>query len=327
LKKISAGLILLLALLVVLCAFSAGCAKKDSKFPEKPIHLIVTFPPGGGNDIIARAYAKAIEKYVSQPVVIDNISGAGGLTGTLEVAKAKPDGYTILLQDASLTGMLVYQDNLPVSLDSFEPICSVYTNPTWILAPSNRNYKTLQDFIDAARKNPGKLSVGVAVSTGSQHLMAEAIKGYLGLDYKTIPYNGGGPLKVALLGNQIDIGIIHSPILLPEVKEGMINVLAAGDSMEGILYDRIKNTPTLKDLKIPFTFTSTRGFLVPKGTPEETKKYLEDLIKKANSDPSIKEFAKTFEWEPTWHDHEAYGNFLKEEFAQYKDVYGKYVKK
>ncbi|MCL5290357.1 MAG: tripartite tricarboxylate transporter substrate binding protein [Firmicutes bacterium] len=314
-------------LLFIVGAVSIGCAKKESNFPQKPIHMIVTFPPGGGNDIIARAFAKAMEKHISQPVVVDNISGAGGLTGTLETVKAKPDGYTILLQDASLTGMMAYQDNLPFSLDNLEPLCSVYTNPTWILTPKDRNYKTLQDFLDAAKKKPGQLSVGVAVSTGSQYLMAEAIKGYLGLDYKIIPYNGGGPLKVALLGNQVDIGIIHSPMMLPEVKEGMINVLAAGSSMQGIHYDKLKNIPTLKDLNIPFTFTSTRGFLVPKGTPPETKKFLEDLIKKASDGATIKEFAKTFEWDPTWQDHEAYGKFLKDELAQYKEIIKKYVKK
>lgn len=317
------SLTVLLLLVLVISCFTVGEAK--SNYPSKPIHVIVTFPPGGGNDVIARAFAKAMEKYISQPVVIDNISGSGGLAGTLEVIKAKPDGYTVLLQDASLNTMLAFQKNLPFGLDDLEPVASVYDCPTWILSHKDRKYHNLNNFIEAAKKNPGKLTVGTAGSTGSQYLMAAAIKGYLNLDYKIVPYSGGGPLKIALMGNHIDIGIIHAPILLPEISDGLLECLAAGTSMQGINYAPARKTATLRDMKMPFTFSSTRGFLVPKRTPVQVRNFLEDLLKKAYNDPSIAEFAKTFGFRPSWRGHREYSKFLKDELAQYKDIIDKYV--
>ena len=138
------SMILLLLLVLVISSFTIG--ETAGNYPNKPIHIIVTFPPGGGNDVIARAFAKAMEKYISQPVVIDNISGSGGLAGTLEVVKAKPDGYTVLLQDASLNTMLAFQKNLPFGLKNLEPVASVYDCPTWILAHKDRKYQDLNDF-------------------------------------------------------------------------------------------------------------------------------------------------------------------------------------
>jgi tripartite-type tricarboxylate transporter receptor subunit TctC len=321
--KFRKSLILVLLIAIVSSFCMIGEAKLD--FPKKPIRLIVTFPPGGGNDVIARAFAKAMERHINQPVVIDNISGSGGLAGTLEVVKAKPDGYTILVQDASLNTMFAFQKDIPFGLKDLLPVASVYECPTWILANKERHYKGLSDFINTAKKNPGKLTVGVAGATGSQYLMAAAIKGYLKLDYKIIPYSGGGPLKVALLGNKVDIGVIHSPILLPEVIGGILDVLAAGSPMKGIYYEPLQTTQTLRELKMPFTFNSTRGFLLPKKTPTEIRDFLEGLLKQAYNDPSMSQFAKTFGFSPTWQDHNAYSKFLKAELVQYKSIIKKYA--
>lgn len=299
---------------------SATPSEKPLDYPKEPIHIMVTFSPGGGNDLIARAMAEAMAKYTTQPIVVDNITGAGGLTGTAEVVNAKPDGYKILIQDASLTGMFVYQQDIPFTLEDLEPIASVYKCPTWVLSPTERGYKTLQDFVDAAKANPGQLTIGTAVTTGSQYLMAEAIIRHFGLDVKIVPYAGGGELKVALLGNQVDMGIIHAPIQLPEVKEGLLTVLVGGSSLEKVGYDAIRNVKTLRDYGMDFDFTSTRGFLVPKGTPAEIKEYLVDLIKKALDDPSIAEFSETFGYGPEFMDSETYSQFLKDEYQTFYNI-------
>lgn len=299
---------------------AGGGEAKALDYPKEPIHIIVTFSPGGGNDLIARAIAKAMENYTDQPVVVDNISGAGGMTGTFEVVSAEPNGYKILIQDASLNGMFVYQKDVPFTMEDLEPIASVYSCPTWVLSPAERNFKTLQDFVDAAKANPGKLTIGTAVTTGSQYLMAEAIIRHFDLDVKIVPYAGGGELKVALLGNQVDIGIIHAPIQLPEVKEGLLNVVVGGGPLDQVKYDPIKGTKTLRDYGMDFDFYSTRGFLVPKGTPKEIKDYLEDLLKKAVADPSVAEFSDTFGYGPEFQDRATYTKFLEDEYKTFYNI-------
>lgn len=293
----------------------------ESDYPKEVIHMVVTFSAGGGNDLIARATAAAMEEVSGGTVVVDNITGAGGMTGTQEVVSAKPDGYTILCQDSSLTSMLVTQKP-EFTLDDLVPVASVYSCPTWVLSNSDRGYQNLQDFVDAAKAKPGELTIGTAVTTGAQYLMGCAIANYFDLDVTIIPYTGGNELKAAILGNQVDIGVVHSPILLPEVKEGMVDVLAAGEPLTGINEVSLKDVKTLADYGMDVSFSSTRGFLVPKDTPEEVVAYLEDLFSKCVEAEAMKEFASTFGFEPSYQNRKEYTGFLQEELQGYQTVFG-----
>lgn len=287
-------------------------------YPKETIHIVVTFGAGGGNDLIARAVAAGMETLVGKSVVVDNITGAGGMTGSFEVVNSNPDGYTILCQDASLTSLFVTQkDEVPFTLDDLTPIGSVYTCPTWALSNSEKGYETLQDFVDAAKANPGTLTIGTAVTTGAQYLMACAIVDYFDLDVTIIPYEGGGELKTAVLGGHVDMGIIHSPILLPEVKEGMVNVLVAGDSLDGIGEESLRSVKTLKDYGLDTTFSSTRGFFVPNGTPAEVVSYLEQVLADVLETEAMKEFATTFGYQPAYQNAADYKAFLENELKNF----------
>ena len=294
--------------------------EEKQDYPKEVIHIVVTFSAGGGNDLIARAVASAMEEAIGATVIVDNITGAGGLTGTQEAASAKPDGYTILCQDSSLTSMLVTQKP-DITMDDLIPVASVYSCPTWVLSHTDRGYHTLQDFVDAAKDNPGQLTIGTAVTTGSQYLMGCAIAEFFDLDVTIIPYTGGNELKAAILGNQIDIGIVHSPILLPEVKDGMVQVLAAGDSLEDINEDSLKGVPTLAGYGMEETFSSTRGFFVPKDTPAEIVDYLGRLFRDCLETEAMKEFSATFGFEPGYQNQEEYRAFLQDELEGYQAVF------
>lgn len=291
-------------------------------YPKDTVHIVVTFSAGGGNDVIARAVASGMESIIGQSVVVDNITGGGGMTGSFEVVNSDPDGLQILCQDASLTSSLVTQGSeAPFSLDDLIPVSAVYTCPTWALSHSDNGYETLQDFVDDAKANPGTLTIGTAVTGGCQYLMACAIVNYFDLDVTIIPYEGGNELKAAVLGNHVDMGIIHSPILLPEVQNGDIKVLVAGDDLSGIGEESLRDVKTLADYGMDTTFSSTRGFLVPKDTPAEIVSYLESAFEQALDTDVVKEFATTFGYQPHYRNSEEYAQFLQEEMSNFSEVF------
>lgn len=282
--------------------------------------MVVTFSAGGGNDLIARATATAMEEISGGTVVVDNITGAGGMTGTQEVVSASPDGYTILCQDSSLTSMLVTQQP-GFGLEDLTPVASVYSCPTWVLSNAERGYEDLQAFVDAAKAKPGELTIGTAVTTGAQYLMGCAIANYFDLDVTIIPYTGGNELKAAILGNQIDIGVVHAPILLPEVQEGMVKVLAAGEPLTDIKEESLRSVKTLADYGMDVAFSSTRGFLVPNDTPEEVIACLEELLAQCVETDAMKAFADTFGFEPSYQNRAEYTEFLQEEMEGYQKIF------
>jgi len=294
----------------------------DMNWPTSTVYLVVTFSAGGGNDLIARAIAAGMETLVDQPVIVNNITGAGGITGSFEVVNANPDGHTILVQDSSLTSALITQGaEVPFTLDDLIPVASVYTCPTWVLAHTDRGYTTLQDFIDDARANPGELTIGTAVTTGSQYLMALAIVNHFDLDVIVIPYAGGAELRAAVLGNHVNIGIVHSPIMLPEVQEGLTAVLAAGAELTGIADESLRNVPTLADYGIDVEFTSTRGFLVPVGTPPEVIRRIEMLLEAAVETDIVAQFAEGFAFKPLFLNQAEYTELLRRELVDFGKVF------
>jgi len=318
----------LLALTATLFALLLGCGQDMAQagtFPEKTLHIVVPFKAGGGTDSIARALAEAIKAQVDQAVVVDNIDGAGGLTGCFRVAQGAPDGYTMLLTGSSdLTAALTYT-NTPLSLDQFTYIGGVYKSPTWILAHKDRGYKTLKEFLEAAKANPGKLTLGSGTTAGAQMLMACAIKGITDLDFRIVPYAGGNDLKKALLGNQVDIGIIHAPVMLNEVKAGLINVIGTGMPLDRIVEESLRNTPTLADTAIPVEVGITRGVFVAKGTPAPVAAKLTELVKNAALSPAFAEFGKGFGFNPLWIPGPDFEKLVRGELALFKEIKKKYI--
>jgi tripartite-type tricarboxylate transporter receptor subunit TctC len=296
-------------------------------YPDETVHIIVPWPAGGGTDSIARAFAAALETSLGTNVVVDNVVGAGGITGTLQAAKSKPNGYTLLLQGSSdVTTAMVFQST-PFTLDDFDFLCAFYSTPTWIVSHKDRGYATLKDFLDAAAKSPGKLTLASGTPAGAQLLMAVGIQGYTGGNFRVIPYQGGGPFRKGMLSNEVDAGVVHSPVMLPEVKEGLMRVLATGRSLDEINYVPLQKTPTLKDLDIPLEVAITRGIMLPKNTPPEIRGKLLEACKNAASSGAFAEFSAKFGFSPVWVEGPEFRKLLTEELATFKTVKEKFVDK
>lgn len=319
---------LLVAVICIAGTILAGqLPARAAGYPERPIHIVVPWKAGGGTDAIARAFAEGMKTVVSQPVVVDNITGGSGMTGVIRVAHAKSDGYTLLFDgSADITSTLTFK-KFPVSLDDFIYVGGVYSSPTWILANNERHYKDFKDFLDKAKANPNKLTVGTASPAGAQMLMAAAIKGITSAPFRIIPYSGGKDLKKAMIGNQIDVGIIHAPVMLPEIKSGMIKVLTAGEPLDHVTDAALRDVPTLKHIGIPVEMGITRGIMVPKGTPKEIVDALSSIVEKAAKSKTFADFGQKFGFSPHWTDGSEFGARLRSELSRFKQIKAKYIDK
>jgi tripartite-type tricarboxylate transporter receptor subunit TctC len=312
----------------VLLALSAAAGPSMAEdYPSKAIHMVVPWAAGGGTDSIGRGIAEAMKEAAGVPVVVDNISGAAGATGSIKVAKSNPDGYTLLMNgETDLVSALIFTDvQVPLSLDDFVYIGGFYDSPTWILSHKDAGIDSMESFLKMAREKPGKMTLGSATPGGAQMIMAAAIKGKTALNFRIIPYQGGNDLKKALLGNQVDAGIIHAPVLLGEVKAGLIKVIGTGKPLTLINYEPVRKVKTLKDIGIPVSIGITRGIFVPKKTPPEIKTKLANLVEKAAKSGSFKAFGEKFGFAPTWIPGPEFEKQTRESYELFKEVKVKYL--
>lgn len=319
-KTLSLYLLLLLVMTVLGIAAPATYA---AQYPARTIHIIVPWKAGGGTDSIARGLAASMRKIVNVPVIVTNISGSSGAVGTLDFLKRRADGYTLYFNgDADLDAMLYFNKNMPIKLNNFEYIGGVYSTPVWVLSNSARGYHTLKDLIHAGKKH--RITVGVAGLHGMHAVVADEIRGVKGAKMQIIPYTGGATLKVALLGNKVNAGVIWSPVLLPAVKAGKINVLAAGAPLDRISDSAVRDTKTLKDYGVPFYASITRGIYVKKGTPAAVVEKLKKIVKEATQSARFDKFGKKFGFKPKWMSGKQFKHENLEYLSDIKSVLAKY---
>lgn len=263
-------------------------ALAQSDYPNKPIKIIVAFPPGGTSDVMGRMVAEPLAKVLGQPVLIENVGGAGGVIGTERGSKAAPDGYTIIQtgvgQNAVAHGL---DPNLKYdSLKDFIHISHVHSGPNVLVVNASQPYKTLADLVKAAKASPGKLDYGYT-HAASGHMAMELFKQTAGIFMTGIPYRGGGPMMSALLGNEIPMMFINQDVALPHIKAGKLRPLAVSSLQRNGLYPDV---PTVAESGYPgFEALSWSGMSVPKGTPAPIVARLEAAFKEVMSLPAIKQ--------------------------------------
>jgi len=279
---------LVLVTSLVAAVVCASAALAQEAYPAKPITLIVPFPPGGVADIVGRPFADALSRELKQPVVIENKPGAGGGIGMGMVAKAKPDGYTLLLALSSIS-ILPEADKVlgraPLyQLDQFTPLARLTADPTVLAVRADSPWKSLQEFIEDARKRPGAITYGSSGNYGTMHVPMEMFAHSAGLKMLHVPFTGGGPAVIALLGGQVDALSTGPSTVLQHVKAGKIRVLAQwGDRRLASL----PNVKTLSESGYDAVFFQWSALFAPAGTPEPIVARLREAARVAAADPKF----------------------------------------
>jgi len=273
------------ALWIVAATVLAAPAWSQDSYPSKPIALVVPFPPGGVADIVARPAADAMGRFLRQPVVIENKPGAGGGIGMGYVAKAKPDGYTLLLALSSIS-ILPEADKVigrsPLyQLDQLVPIARLTADPTVLAVRADAPWKTLQELVADAKRRPGAITYGSSGNYGTMHMPMEMFAAAAGIKLLHVPYTGGGPAVVALLGGNVDAISSGPSTVIQHVKAGKLRVLASwGDKRLASLPD----TPTLSEAGFDAVFFQWSALFAPAGTPEPVLAKLREAARAVAAD-------------------------------------------
>src|SRR3954469_10185930 len=259
-------------------------------YPARPITMINPFPPGGVVDIVGRPLAALMEKSLRQPVVMLNREGAGGAVGFASVAKAPPDGYTILMGLSSIS-IFPVSDRIngkapPYELKDFAPIALVTADPTVLVVRTDSPYKSVKDFVEAAKANPGKINYSSSGVYGTLHVAMEIFANAAGIKLFHVPYGGGGPAITALLGGQVEASAQGPAAAIGQIKAGQMRALAGWGT------ERLKllpDLPTFKELGYQdVEFYIWSGVFAPAATPAPIVSRLRESVKAAATSEDFK---------------------------------------
>jgi tripartite-type tricarboxylate transporter receptor subunit TctC len=257
-------------------------------FPAKPIRLIVPFPAGGPNDIIARVVGQRMSEIVKQPILIDNRGGQGGVLGTDAVAKAAPDGYTIGIVSASSLVINPTLERVPYDVaKDFAPVTLVTTVPEMLVVAGNVRAKDMSELVALAKAEPGKLNFASAGVGGLPHLAGELFKLTAKIDIVHVPYRGAAPAINDLLGQQVQMAFLDLPVLLPHIKAGLLKPIALGAPQRA---PTSPDVPTTAEVGMPdLLIENWYGMIAPAGTPEKIVTLLNRVTNEAMGDPQVKQ--------------------------------------
>jgi tripartite-type tricarboxylate transporter receptor subunit TctC len=294
---------MVMALLLIAAMFT-GCSKpaeteveetanaeeeKKVDFPTKPITIICPFSAGGGTDAVARAIADIAKNYLDESVVVENKTGGTGVTGMTSGMQAKPDGYTVTMvtvELVTLPQMGLAPDTF--TYESFKPVVLLNGDPSAITVKADAPWNTLEEFINYAKENPGKVKVGNAGSGSIWHLGTIGLEKATGAKFLPVPYQGGAnEAVVALLGGHLDAVAVSPAEVGTHVKAGTLKILGvAADNRQ----EQFPDVKTYKEMGVDLSIGTWRGLAVPKDTPDEVVAILQDAFVKAAEDQGFKDF-------------------------------------
>ena len=257
-------------------------------FPNKPIRLIVPFPAGGPNDIIARVVGQRMSELTKQPVLIDNRGGQAGVLGTDAVAKANPDGYTIGIVSASALVISPTMERVPYDVGrDFAPVTLAVTVPEMLVVASNFPANNMAELVALATAQPGKFNFASAGVGGLPHLAGELLKLTAKIDIVHVPYRGAAPAINDLLGQQVQMAFLDLPVLLPHIKAGTLRPIALGAPQRA---PTAPDVPTTAEVGMPdILIENWYGMVAPAKTPTNIVAALNRIANEAMADPSVKE--------------------------------------
>jgi tripartite-type tricarboxylate transporter receptor subunit TctC len=307
--------------IALLAAALLPLAAAAQSFPNRPVHLVVPYAAGGAMDLTARSLAAVMPESLGQQVIVENRTGGGGLIGTDYVARAAPDGYTVLMYaDANTIAPAIYPKLNHDPIKDFAPVTNTILGTHIIVGHPSVKANTLKELIELARREPGKLSFGSPGTGTPQHLAGELFKQQAGgLDIQHVPYRGGGQLIVDLVSGQVPLGLIGLPPTLPHIKAGKLKVFAVTARKRSA---SLPDVPTVEEAGLAgYETVQWFGPVVPAGTPRPVIDRLFAEFTKALRNPVVAERLRGagLEVAPSA-SPEAYGEFIKAEFARWPAI-------
>lgn len=327
--------ILLVASILVLTLMVVGCTSPSttpapesekeqgqgdaaSKYPEKPITIIVTYTAGGNVDVLARLLAKHAEEFLGQPLVIKNVDGGGGEVGVMEALNAPADGYTIFSFGTAHVTLTLMREAGYHPIDDISPICLAVSDPrVFAVRADDERFIEEGSFVQYAKDNPGKLTIGTAGAGSSGHLLVNYMEGALGIKTQLVHFGGVSETKTAVLGGHVDITSDTYGSIINLVNEGTMRIIAvAADERLPDLPD----CPTFKELGVDIKMASNRGYAASKDVPDEIIAKLADAFEKAMAKPEYQEELKNIGQPFKFMGVEDWTDFVKYEYDIYSEL-------
>ena len=306
----------------VLCQFFATLAPAhaQSDYPNKPIRMIIGFPPGGSTDIIGRVVATKLGDRLGQKVVVENRAGAGGTIGADAAAKAAPDGYTLTIGTTSTHAVApgVYTKLAYDPIKSFAPVSLVAITPYLLVVNPKVEAQNLKEFVALAKREPGKMNFASAGNGSTTHLSMEMLKGAAGIDLQHVPYKGNAQADLAVIGNEVQALFGSMPALLQNAKAGKVRALAVGTAQRS---PALPEVPTVAELGYPgFEATLWLGVFAPAGTPKPIVDRLNKTLVEIVATDDFKALMERNGADPISNSPEQFASMLRAELERYGKV-------
>ncbi|MBW2146985.1 MAG: tripartite tricarboxylate transporter substrate binding protein [Deltaproteobacteria bacterium] len=315
-------MVILCAVMVASLIVLGGAPLAATEFPTKPINIIVNYGPGGGTDLPARALSSVIHKYLGQPFIVTNKPGGGAQIGSSFVAKAKPDGYTLLLTYGGLEQTFApHLRKLPYDpLNDFIPITTISIYDCVLDVRADAPWKNLKELIEDAKKKPGKIRFGRSGTFGTNHLQSLLFKRETGIPMKiNLPFEGGTKTITGLLGGHIDVAFLGQPFSMQHYLAGKIRMLGLSAEKRNKF---LPDVPTYREAGYDIVLGNVKGIAAPKGTPMEIVNKLHDAIIKATKDKAFKKMMNNFYQPVVTMERKEFAAFVRKQY----DRWGRFVK-
>jgi tripartite-type tricarboxylate transporter receptor subunit TctC len=302
-------------LIGAIALLSLAAPAKAQEYPAKPIRMIVGFAAGGGNDIIARVFGQKLSESLGQPVIVENKPGGGAIVATDYVAKAAPDGYTLLLSASGIAINPVLYDKLPYAVDDFVPVSQIASFPLIMVVSASSPIKSVTDLIAYAKANPDRTNY--SISSATFQLVTELFKQETGAPMQVIPYKSANESVLAVVSDQVTTTIADAGPVIQQIKSGTVRALAAATSKR---IDDLPDVPTLKEAGVDVEAVLWSGILVPKGTPPAIVKKLEGEFMRIAKLPDVIARLKPLGIDTISNSSEDFAKFISSETERWSAV-------
>ena len=307
----------------LLAALLLGClplmAAAQGAYPHKPIRMIVPYPPGGPTDVLGRIVAQKLSESLGQQVVVENRPGASGMIGAELVAKAAPDGYT-LLTNASIhvINPSLYPKMNFDALRDFAPVSLIAQVPLILVVNPGLPVKSVQELIALGKAEPNRLNFGSSGNAAAPHLAGESFKIATGIQMQHVPYKGSAPALTDLIGGQVQLIFDSMPSAMPHVKSGKIRALAVTTAKRS---PTVPDLPTIAESGVPgFDISTWYGVWAPAGTPKDIVNKVSAEIAKALQQPAVRERLAALGAEPVGNTPEEFAAYCQSELAKWSKI-------